>query len=217
VNVTVTANDPGGISNVTVKGVHVGNTFFSNTCTPAGPTTESTQTATGGPPTYSATLTLTNPFSGGMAKCYDIGATVTNSCGTQASGKVSMYLAFGSCGPPYPLFHDVLRGDAWESDLSVEGGRLQVIMNGSAVSYLEGGRAYGMSAFVEGTIRVEATLVDGRGKAGQWRFDFLGSRAIAPGSLHVVAGDVVSIAGGSITFRLKGTPGERIAFTLDGK
>ena len=111
----------------------------------------------------------------------------------------------------------MLRGAAWESDLSVEGGRLQVIMNGSAVTYPEAGRAYGMGAFVEGAIRVEATLVDGRGKAGQWRFDFLDSQAIAPGSLHVVAGDVVSIAGGSITFRLKGTPGERIAFTFEKK
>jgi hypothetical protein len=99
----------------------------------------------------------------------------------------------------------------------VEGGQLQVIVNGSSAAYPGTGRAYGMAAMVDGTNRVEATLVEGRGRSGQWRFDFLATQAIAPGSIRVVAGDVVGVSGGSITFRLKGTPGERVAFTFDKK
>src|SRR5258708_20056548 len=74
-----------------------------------------------------------------------------------------------------------------------------------------------MAAFSDGQNHVEATLVEGRGKAGLWRFDFMGSKAIAPGSIRVLAGDIASVPAASITFHLKGTPGERIAFTFDKK
>lgn len=219
VGVTVTATDPSGISNVTVKAQHTGNTSFSNTCTgPGTGTPDDTQTATGGPPNFSATVHLSPPssFFFGQSKCYDIGATVTNSCGTSVNATKSMYLAATSCTAyPYPVFHDVRRGMAWESDLQVEAGRLQLVVNGSAVSYPGVGRAYGMGAFVDGTNHVEATLVDGRGKAGVWRFNFLASQSIAAGSLRVIAGDAVEISGSSISFRLKGTPGERVAFEFE--
>jgi hypothetical protein len=71
-----------------------------------------------------------------------------------------------------------------------------------------------MSAFVDGANRVEATLVEGRGKAGVWRFELLSAEG-AGGSIRVLAGDVVTVAATSITFRLTGTPGERIAFTFE--
>ena len=106
--------------------------------------------------------------------------------------------------------------DGWSSDLDVEGGRLQLVVNGSAASYPDRGRAYGIAAFVDGANRVEATLVDGKGKAGVWRFEFLGAEGV-DGSIRVLAGDVVTVAATSISFRLKGTPGERIAFTFDKK
>jgi hypothetical protein len=202
---------------VTVKAVHVGDTFFSNTCTTAGTgTPDDTKTATGGPPNFTATLNLSPPtsFTFGQARCYDIGATVTNSCGTTASAKKSMYLASFACtGYPYPVFHDVRRGVAWESDLQVEGGRVQLVVNGSAVSYPEVGRAYGMGAFVDGPNRVEATLVESRGKAGVWRFKFLASQSVT--NLRVIAGDAVDITDSSISFRFKGAPGERVAFMFE--
>jgi hypothetical protein len=217
VTVNVTANDSSGIASVTVKGVFVGTTNNSTTCNPVTPVQEDSKTATGSAPNFSATLTLQNPTGGfGMTKCYDLGATVTNSCGGQASSKVSMYLAGFACtGYPYPVFNDRRQGLPWESDLQVEGGRLQLVVNGSAVSYPETGRAYGMGAFVEGTNRVEATLVEGRGKAGVWRFNFLAPQAVAAGSIRVLAGEAVTMSESSITFRLKGTRGERIAFTFD--
>jgi hypothetical protein len=212
--VTINASDPGGISLVATRGVYTGDSFLG-VCTPLGKERqEDQQTATGGPPTYSATLNLVPPIS--TPKCYRIEGGAQNSCGQITITSINIVLAISSC-TPYPSFHDVRRGLTWESDLSVEGGRLQLVVNGSAVSYPDAGRAYGMGAFVEGTNHVEATLVQGSGKAGQWRFEFVGSQAIAPGSIRVVAGEVVTMAEGSVTFRLKGTPGERIAFTFDRK
>jgi hypothetical protein len=213
VPVTVGVTDPQGISNVTVNAVYKGDTFA---CTPAGPTQEDSKTATGGPPTFSATLNVNAP--GVVLKCYDIGATVTNSCGLKSSAKVTFYNATSTCSfYPYPYFRDVRRALAWSSDLDIEGGRLQLVVNGTATSYPGVGRAYGMAGFVDGPNHVEAMLVEGRGKAGSWRFEFLSSQAIAPGSIRVVAGDVASVAASSVSFRLKGTPGERIAFTFEKK
>jgi len=214
VDVSVAASDPQGISNVTVKAVYRGNTYL--TCTPAGPIQEDSQTATGGPPNFSTILNLKPP--GPVLKCYDIGAIVTNSCGLQSNATVTFYNATFTCSfYPYPYFHDVRGALAWSSDLDVEGGRLQLVINGAAASYPGAGRAYGMAAFSDGQNHVEATLVEGRGKAGSWRFDFMGAQSIAPGSIRVMAGDVASVAATSITFHVKGIPGERIAFTFDRK
>jgi hypothetical protein len=211
VSVTVSATDPQGISNVFLKAVHNGDT---SACTPVPPTVEGSGPATGGPPNFSATLTLNAP--GVVAKCYDIGAIVTNSCGMQSSASITYFNAPSSCYP-FPYFRDVRRALAWSSDLEVEGGRLQLVVNGTAASYPGAGRAYGMAAFSDAQNHVEATLVEGRGKAGLWRFDFMSSQAIAPGSIRVVAGNIASVAASSITFHLTGTPGERIAFTFDKK
>jgi hypothetical protein len=215
--VTVQATDPAGIASVVVKGVydHDFSGGSTGTCSiAAGPTTEDTQPATGGPPVFAATLNLIPP--GTLPpKCYQIGALVTNSCGNSNSAAVQFILASNGCFP-YPYAKDVRRALAWSSDLGVEGGRLQVIVNGTSASYPEAGRAYGMAALVDGPNHVEATLVDGKGKAGLWRFEFLSSQAVA-GSLRVVAGDVVTLGATSVTFRLGGNPGERIAFTFDKK
>jgi hypothetical protein len=64
---------------------------------------------------------------------------------------------------------------------------------------------------------VEATVVDGAGKAGTWTIDFSGSQSVGAGSIRLLGGQIESIAATSVTFRLKGTPGERIAFTFDKK
>ena len=213
VPVAVTANDSQGISNVIVKGVN-NLDYVAGSCSAAGSGFTDQQTATGSAPNFSATLTLSNPPTSTPPKCYQIGATATNSCGNNASSSVQIILA-SSC---YPVINarDVKESLAWSSDLDVEGGRLQLVVNGSAASYPDRGRAYGMSSFVDGANRVEATLVDGKGKAGVWRFEFLGAEGV-DGSIRVLAGDVVTVAATSISFRLKGTPGERIAFTFDKK
>ena len=71
-----------------------------------------------------------------------------------------------------------------------------------------------MASLVAGENRVEAVLVEAAGKPGLWRFDLMNAEAVVPGSLRVVAGEVVSIASSSLTFRLRGVAGERIVFTF---
>jgi len=34
------------------------------------------------------------------------------------------------------------------------------------------------------------------------------------GTIHILAGDVASVTVSGVTFRLQGTPGERVAFTF---
>lgn len=102
------------------------------------------------------------------------------------------------------------------SDLRVEGARGQVVLNGASASMPGFGRSFAMGVANAGENRVEATLVEASGRAGTWRFELL-SRNIAPGSLRVVAGDVVLVTENSVTFRLSGTPGERLVFTFQRK
>jgi len=124
---------------------------------------------------------------------------------------VTVNTSFGFAPPGGILSRDVT---PWSSDLAVDGGRLQVVVNGSATSFPARGRAYGVASLVEGENRVEAVLVESAGRAGLWRFDLMSSQAVVPGSLRVIAGDVVSIASNSVTFRLRGESGERIVFTF---
>jgi PKD domain-containing protein len=212
VPVNVTATDSQGISNVIVKGVN--NFDYVGTCSFAVSGPSDQKTATGSEPNFSATLALANPTPASFPHCYQIGASATNSCGNAASSSIQFILASSSCYP-FIAARDVKESLAWSSDLDVEGGQLQVIVNGSTASYPDAGRAYGMAALVDGPNHVEATLVEGKGKAGLWRFEFLSSQTIASGSIRVLAGDAVTVAASAVTFRLRGTPGERIAFTFD--
>jgi len=214
VSVTINASDPSGISSVTATATYTGNYSGGPTgsCVSVAPVQEASATATGGP-TYTASLNVVAGF-GPQPKCYRIDAVATNSCGQSATASGTFQQANYFCTGGYPTFNDAQRAFAWESDLGLEGGRLQLVVNGAAVSYVESGRAYGMNAVSEGANHVEATLVDGS-KAGQWTFNFLAAQAIAPGSIRVIAGDALAVSDNSITFRLKGTPGERIAFTFD--
>jgi hypothetical protein len=100
----------------------------------------------------------------------------------------------------------------WASDLALEG-RLQIVHDG-AVSFAGRGKTYGMSGLAGEETRVEATLVDAAGKPGLWRFDLMGQRATAA-RIHIIAGDVVAVTASSVTFRLQGKAGERVAFTVD--
>jgi hypothetical protein len=163
-------------------------------------------------PNFSGTLTLTAPTFGNP-KCDDIQAIAKNSCGAISTATVALTLASYFC-KPCPFYREV-RTYTWSSDLALEGGRLQVATKG-AVSFPGRGRAYGVGPLVEGENRVEATVVEGAGKPGLWRFDFVDSYADV-GSIHVVAGEVVDVAATSVTFRLAGTPGERIVFTFGRK
>ena len=132
--------------------------------------------------------------------------------GTDKAGPVQV---FNSCGSA------IRKGEGtaavWSSDLKLDGGRLQVVVNGDAVTYPERGRTFGSARLRGGENRMEATVVEADGRAGSWRIDLSGSEAVAAGSLRVIAGEVESITANAITFRLKGFAGERVAFSFVNK
>jgi hypothetical protein len=157
--------------------------------------------------TYTAGLTV-NTFD-----CYRITADATGCGGTTASAPEFTFaegcgFTGASAGPGQQ------RIAGWSSDLSVEGGRLQIILNDAAPAFPERGRGFGTARLIEGENRVEAVLVESAGKSGLWRIDLSPSEAIAEGSLRVISGEAVLIGASSATFRLTGREGERIVFTF---
>jgi hypothetical protein len=98
------------------------------------------------------------------------------------------------------------------SELGVPGGAGQVVANGEA-AFPRAGRSPRAVRLRAGENTVEATLVEAR-SGGTWRFDLGSLSGFRPDTLRVVAGDVVQMAGGSVTFRLQGRPGERIVFAF---
>ncbi len=103
---------------------------------------------------------------------------------------------------------------AWVSELSVSEGRGQVVVDGTDAVFPAAGTSTFSLPLGPGGHRFEATLVDGAGRSGTWRFDLatLNPRA---GSLRVVAGDVAQAGSAEVVFRLRGKPGERVVFTFD--
>ena len=142
--------------------------------------------------------------------CYDLIATATNSCGGSANS--ATFTGVGvSCSA---LRKGEVVGLLWTSDLRLDGGRLQVVVNGNTSSYPERGRSFATARIKDGENRLEATVVDAGGKPGTWTIDLSASAAIQAGSIRVLAGEIESMGAAAVTFRLKGTPGERLAFTF---
>jgi len=90
----------------------------------------------------------------------------------------------------------------------------QVVLNGSAGVYARRGRSTVAAGGRRGTNRVELQLVQA-GDPGKVTVDLRSMPSLVPGSLRVVAGDLVSISDTTITFRLKGRSGERVVFTME--
>jgi len=102
----------------------------------------------------------------------------------------------------------------WVSELSVAGGRGQVVVDGTGAVFPAGGVETFTAAAGPGTHRFEATLVDASGRPGAWRFD-LSALGAVPGSLRVVAGEAAVAGSAAVVFRLRGKPGERVVFSVD--
>jgi hypothetical protein len=98
------------------------------------------------------------------------------------------------------------------SELAMAGGAGQVVANDQS-AFPRAGRSPLAVRVSAGDNRVEATLVEAR-SAGTWRFELGGIPGFRPESLRVVAGEVLQLAGDSVTFRLQGRPGERIVFVF---
>jgi hypothetical protein len=187
--------------------------FLGSSCTYTPvPDTAAIANVVGAGPTYSTSLS-TSLGDG----CYNVHATATSSCSsaTAAAAPFLVPSVINNCflGAP-PKAAGSRNVAAWSSDLSIDGARLQLVMNGTSAFYPGKGRTYGTVGVKSGENRVEVTVVEAPGKAGLWRFDLMSTQVIVPGSLHVMAGDVVSIAPTSVTFRLHGELGERVVFTF---
>jgi len=103
---------------------------------------------------------------------------------------------------------------AWVSELLVPDARGQVVVDGTQAVFPAGGMATFSLPVDAGRHRFEATLVDGAGRPGTWRFD-LSTLGLRPGSLRVVAGEAAQAGSATVVFRLRGKPGERVVFTFD--
>jgi hypothetical protein len=168
---------------------------------------EASTTVTGPGPTYSTVFTVGTVTT---TVCYRIKARAVSSCGafTDAASVQPVTVQTPFCfAPVIGSGHST----TWSSDLALEKGRLQLTVNGGDLIYAESGRSVGTSALNDGENRIEAILVAGPGKPGLWRFDL---DAEAVGTIHILAGDVASVTVSGVTFRLQGTPGERVAFTF---
>jgi len=168
---------------------------------------EASTTVTGPGPTYSTVFTVGTVTT---TVCYRIKARAVSSCGafTDAASVQPVTVQTPFCfAPVIGSGHST----TWSSDLALEKGRLQLTVNGGDLIYAESGRSVGTSALNDGENRIEAILVAGLGKPGLWQFDL---DAEAVGTIHILAGDVASVTVSGVTFRLQGTPGERVAFTF---
>jgi hypothetical protein len=101
---------------------------------------------------------------------------------------------------------------AWTSQLDVAGARGQVIVNGSVGTFHERGSSHGAAAVPSGPNRIEAQLVTAAGAPGTWSFQLSGT--YRPGTLRVIAGDLLGMTRDAVVFRLAGRPGERLVFTF---
>jgi hypothetical protein len=165
-------------------------------------------------------IVKTAPFSGTLFVAHGDGeylmtATASNACGAPpVTSPPHHFFDHDSCGCPCTFLERAqgLRA-AWSSDLGLEEGRLQLALNGEAPMFLTYGTASGTVRLADGENRVEGVLV-GAARPGPWRFELPATDAVQPGSLRVISGDVLQLGPTSVTFRLRGTQGERIAFTF---
>jgi hypothetical protein len=99
----------------------------------------------------------------------------------------------------------------WTSRLEVPGGRGQIVLDGTIAVYDDGRQLGSGRGLTAGEHRVEAQLVAADG-AGRWTFEL--GRAVAPGSLRILAGDAALLGTEAIVFRMAGRSGERVVFVF---
>lgn len=169
---------------------------------------------TGGSPwPYSWTEAQVNSYLGSScAKFLQVQAYAQDTCGNASISTASLVIV-NNTGPCTPdVTPSGAPGATVVSELAVPGGAGQVVANGEA-AFPRAGRSPLAVRVGAGENRVEATLVEARA-AGTWRFDLAAVPGLRAETLRVVAGEVVSLAGDAVTFRLRGRPGERVVFTF---
>jgi hypothetical protein len=99
------------------------------------------------------------------------------------------------------------------SQLSVPGGRGELVVNGRQIAVTGGVQTEVVLPAGDGHLVVEAWLRDGGG-AGLWRFELRHPAAGAPGTIAVLSGEPVQVGAGTIVFRLRGKRHERVSFAV---
>ena len=97
--------------------------------------------------------------------------------------------------------------------LNAPGAEGFVLVNGRQTAYPRQGQTFMTLATAQGPNRVEAQVLRAE-RGGLWTFNLAGVGSGASGSVHVLIGDVARITPTSVTFRLRGLPGERVGFTF---
>jgi hypothetical protein len=135
-------------------------------------------------------------------------AATINVAGQGASCRVQQDGVLGACLSSL----DAAGSLSLASDLALEGGTGQVVLDGVQSLYQEPGLREIHRGTRASRGRVEATLVTALSKAGAWRF---ASSAFVPGTLRIVAGEAVLLTDDTVVFRLAGKPGERVVFVFE--
>jgi hypothetical protein len=119
-----------------------------------------------------------------------------------------------SVGPVEPASASASRRIAWATELDLDGGSGQVVVNGEAAAYAARGRSAGAAVGRRGVNRIEAQVVEAAGRPGTWRFELDTTGSLQAGSVRVIAGEVALLTENAVVFRLKGRPGERVVFSF---
>jgi hypothetical protein len=195
------AGDPDGIAEVRFKAQH------------GGPPATDVGTATGSGPTYSVV------WNGPGGPCifgqnWDFWAEVVDSCGdVTVSAPVNAPIYTCASFTSEPATDSSASAVSWTSELAVPGGAGLVSMNGNTPELVPAGMAAKHAATKARLNRIDFTLQKGDA-GGSWTFALRAPGSWDPASVRVLVGDVVSVTGHSIAFRLKGRPGERVSFTF---
>ena len=196
--VEANASDPSGLSKVD---------FFAGDNSPEPRPTALIASVSGGGPAFFASATMPSDCEGE----WRVFAVATDACGNTTTTPAVSGLIDNDCGgdlAPRPEL-------TFRSTLELTNGAAQLTLNGSGQHVLPRGNSAGAVSLKGGENRVELQVTKAGGQAGTWHFQVAGARGWKPASVHVTAGQVVSITSDTIVVRLKGVVGERVSFSFE--
>ena len=191
-------------------------TVPATTTTTTAPTTTTTTTTTTVPPTTTTTVPVTTTTTTAPTTTTTVPATTTTTVRHDHDDhRDADHHNPDGDRPRSAVRLEPLQGpsDVWTSELTVPGARGQLVVNGAEGAYVSGARAPVPLALKSGTSRVELVLVSASGRPGTWTLEF--ASRVRPGTLKAVAGELVGLTAQSISFRLRGRPGERAVFSVE--
>ena len=144
------------------------------------------------------------PFRGWSGACSGLGTTCTVLMNTSKSVTATFSLLIAEAASLAPA--------QWTSQLDAPGATGNVTVNGASTAGV--GRASARIAVAEGPgeVRVQGVLATGSGP-GSWRFERHAGTG-PPVGVKVLEGQVSLVTPEAVVFRVRGQPGERVAFVI---